>query len=211
MSRFERKRRVSHGSSGEIVELLRKREMTIDELASELGVTRTAVRAQLARHLRDGLVEERGTRRSASKPARLYGLTADAGLLLSRAYVPILTELLHVLSRRLSRPEFDALMHEVGRGLVQSRGRPQKPLGERVASAQELLNSFGALTDVSESEGRYTILGYGCPLAAVTADHPEACRTLEAVLSELVGEPVVTACERYERKRCCFEISAAAS
>ena len=67
------------------------------------------------------------------------------------------------------------------------------------------------MTEVSESEGRYTILGYGCPLAAVTADHPEACRTLEALLSELVGEPVVTACERYERKRCCFEVSAAAS
>lgn len=211
MSRFERKHRVSHGTSGEIVELLRKREMTIDELASELGVTRTAVRAQLARHLRDGLVEERGLRRSASKPARLYGLTPDAELLLSRAYVPILTELLHVLARRLSRTEFDAVMHEVGRGLAPPQAAGQKSLADRITSAQALLGSFGALTDVSESEGRYTILGHGCPLAAVTADHPEACRTLEALLSELIGEPVVTACERFERKRCCFEVIAAAS
>ena len=211
MSRLERQHRMSHGTSGEIVELLRKGEMTIDELASALGVTRTAVRAQLARQLRDGFVEERGTRRSASKPARLYGLTTDAGLLLSRAYVPILTELLHVLARRLSRAEFDVLMHEVGKGLVPPTGRPPKSLADRITGAQELLGSFGALTEVSESEGSYTILGYGCPLAAVTADHPEACRTLEALIGELVGAPTVAACERYERKSCCFEIKAAAS
>lgn len=207
---MEHQRRLSHGTSGRIIELLRKSEMTIDQIATALGLTRTAVRAQLATHLRDGTVEERGVRRGTSKPARTYGLTGNAQLELSHAYVPILTQLLHVLSTRLSRPEFDSLMRDVGRGLTPRRRNPGNSLAQRVTDASELLGAFGALTDVTEAEGRYTILGYGCPLAAITTDHPEACNTLEALLSELIGEPVHARCDLYQRKRCCFEVSAAA-
>lgn len=185
--------------------------MTIDELAAELGLTRTAVRSQLATHLRDGLVQERGSRRGTSKPARTYGLSTEAELQLSRAYAPILAELLHILSARLGQGNFEALMHEVGQGLAAGRRAPRGPLTARVTEATDMLGSLGALTTVTESDGRFTILGHGCPLGAVTAKHPEACTMLEALLSELIGAPVTSQCQRYERKRCCFEIEAAAS
>jgi predicted ArsR family transcriptional regulator len=203
--------RLSQGTAGRIVELLRKGEMTIDELAAELGITRTAVRAQLATHLRDGVVQERGLRRGTSKPARTYGLSSEAELQLSRAYAPILAALLHVLSSRLTPAEFDSLMHEVGQQLAAGRAASRGSLTARVADATELLGSLGAMTTVSESDGRFTILGHGCPLGAVTARHPEACTTLEALLSEFIGAPVTSQCQRYDRKRCCFEIEAAAS
>jgi predicted ArsR family transcriptional regulator len=209
--RVEKQRRLSQGTSGRIVELLRKGEMTIDELAAELGLTRTAVRSQLATHLRDGLVQERGLRRGTSKPARTYGLSTEAELQLSRAYAPILAGLLHVLSSRLSQADFGALMHEVGQGLAVGRPAPRGPLLSRVREATELLGSLGALTTVTEAEGRFTILGHGCPLGAVTAQHPEACTTLEALLSELIGAPVTSQCQRYDRRRCCFEVEAVAS
>ena len=46
--------------------------LTIDERqASAVGLTRTAVRAQLATLQRDGTVEERGSQRGTSKPARV--------------------------------------------------------------------------------------------------------------------------------------------
>jgi len=209
--RVEHQRRLSQGTSGRIVELLRKNEMTIDELATELGLTRTAVRSQLATHLKDGLVEERGVRRGTSKPARTYGVSREAELQLSRAYAPILAELLHVLSTRLSEADFGALMHDVGRRLAAGRGASRGSLQSRVAGATELLGSFGALTTVTESDGHFTILGHGCPLGAVTANHPEACTTLEALLSEFIGAQVTSQCHRYDRKRCCFEVAAAAS
>ena len=83
----------------------------MDEIAAAVGLTRTAVRAQLATLQRAGIVEERGSQRGPSKPARTYGVHAEAELLLSRAYIPILTQLLHVLADRMSRDEFDAVMH----------------------------------------------------------------------------------------------------
>jgi predicted ArsR family transcriptional regulator len=199
-------RRVVEGTAGRILELLRRRPMTVDELAIALDVTRTAVRAQLATLQQDHMVEQRGSRRGASKPSRVYGVTSQAELLFSRAYIPILTQLLHVLARRMSPSEFDSIMHEVGRNAMGDRPAPRGPLHDRVVNASSLLNELGGLTEVDEEDGLFVIRSHGCPLAAATAQHPEACNALESLLSEFVGARVTKCCDRYDRVRCCFEI-----
>ena len=179
----------------------------MDELAVALDLTRTAVRAQLATLERDELVEQRGSRRGTSKPARTYGATMQAELLFSRAYIPILTQLLHVLSRRMSPAEFDSIMHEVGRGAMGDHPAPRGPLRDRVVTASSLLTDLGGLSEVDEEDGLYVIRSHGCPLAAATAGHPEACNALESLLSEFVGAKVTKCCDRYDRVRCCFEVA----
>jgi predicted ArsR family transcriptional regulator len=199
-------RRVVEGTGGRILELLRHGPMTVDELAIALDVTRTAVRAQLATLQHDHMVEHRGSRRGTSKPARIYAVTMQAELLFSQAYIPILTQLLHVLARRMSPSEFDSVMHEVGRGAMEGRAAPRGPLRDRVVNASSLLNELGGLSEVEEEDGLYVIRSHGCPLAAATAQHPEACNALESLLSEFVGARVTKCCDRYDRARCCFEI-----
>jgi predicted ArsR family transcriptional regulator len=200
-------RRVLEGTGGRIMELLRRRPMTVDELAAALELTRTAVQGQLATLQRDELIEQRGTRRGTSKPARIYGITMQAELLFSRAYIPILTELIHVLGQRFSPGEFDAIMHEVGRRAMTGRGTARRgSLRDRVATASSLLNELGGLSEVDEENGLYVIQSHGCPLAAATAEHPEACNALESMLSEFVGSRVTKCCDRYNRERCCFEV-----
>jgi predicted ArsR family transcriptional regulator len=199
-------RRVVEGTGGRILELLRQGPRTVDELASALDLTRTAVRAQLASLERDELVEPRGSRRGTSKPARIYAITTQAELLFSRAYIPILTQLLHVLARRMSPTEFDSVMHEVGRGAMADRAVPRGPLRDRVITASSLLNELGGLSEVEEEDGLYVIRSHGCPLAAATAQHPEVCTALESLLSEFVGVRVTKCCDRYDRIRCCFEV-----
>jgi predicted ArsR family transcriptional regulator len=127
-------------------------------------------------------------------------------LLFSRAYVPILTQLLHVLAQRLPPEEFHSVMHEVGRHLMEGRPVARGRLGDRVVGASALLNELGGLSEVQEEDGMYVIHSHGCPLAAATADHPEVCNALESLLSEFVGNPVTKCCDRYDRVRCCFEI-----
>lgn len=209
MEPLQRQKRLTQGTSGRIVELLRRGPLTIDEIAAAVGLTRTAVRAQLATLQRDGTVEERGSQRGASKPARTYGISADAELMLSRLYIPLFTQLLHVLAERTPRREFDAIMREVGRGLMAGRTMPRGTLEERVLAASTLLNDLGGSTDVERDRDHFVIRGHGCPLAAATARHPEACNALETLLSEFVGHPVTKCCELYDRQRCCFEIAKA--
>jgi predicted ArsR family transcriptional regulator len=206
VGKLSSQRRLTQGTSGRIVELLRRGAMTIDELASAVGLTRTAVRAQLGTLQQDGTVEQRGVRQGTSKPARTYGVTAEAELLLSRAYVPILTQLLHVLAERMQGREFDAIMREVGRGLMSGRAMPHGTLRERVLAASGLLNDLGGITEAYEEGSHFVIRGHGCPLAAATAEYPEACNTLESLLSEFVGQPVTKCCDQYHRQRCCFEV-----
>lgn len=206
METLERQRRLTQGTSGRIVELLRRGPLTIDDIAGAVGLTRTAVRAQLATLQRDGTVEERGLQRGTSKPARTYGISAGAELLLSRLYIPLLTQLLHVLARRVSGREFDAIMHEVGRGLMNGRKMPRGSLVERAVAASNLLNDLGGTTEVTDEGDHLLILGHGCPLAAATSEYPEACNALQTLLSEFVGQPVIKCCDRYDRRRCCFEV-----
>jgi predicted ArsR family transcriptional regulator len=202
--------RTPGGTSERIIELLRPGALTVDELAVALGLTRTAVRAQLSVLIGRGLVEQQGSRKGPSKPARLFAVTAEAELQLSRAYVPVLSHLLMRLSNRLSRPDFEQLMSEVGRSLGGQRSTGDT-LEQRVAGANELLRHLGALTEVTEESDRIVILGQGCPLAAATSRFPETCGIISSLLSEMIGKSVTTRCEEYGRKRCCFEIARGAA
>jgi predicted ArsR family transcriptional regulator len=186
--------------------LLRRGPMTVDEMASVLGLSGNAVRPHLATLERDGLVQHGAPRRGTSKPARTYVLTAEAELMFSRAYVPVLAELLHVLDEQLDPNEFDRIMRDVGRRLMADRPRPTGDLRQRAEAASALLNDLGGLARVEEHDGGLLIRGYGCPLSAATQRHPEACNAVESLLSEFAGVPVSKCCDAEDRLRCCFEI-----
>jgi predicted ArsR family transcriptional regulator len=66
---------------------------------------------------------------------------------------------------------------------------PHGTLGERVRAASDLLNDLGGITEADEEGSHFVIRGHGCPLAAATAEYPEACNALESLLSEFVGQP----------------------
>ncbi len=197
---------MKESAAGRIMALLRRGGMTVDELAAALGLSGNAVRPQLAVLERDGFVERAELRRGTSRPAQVYVLSRDAELLFSHAYIPVLTELLHVLDSRLERVEFDGLMREVGARLMAGRPRPTGDARQRAAAGSELLNSLGGLAQVEEQNGSLMIRSDGCPLAAATKRYPEACNAMESLLSEFTGMRVTKCCDREERLRCCFEL-----
>jgi predicted ArsR family transcriptional regulator len=192
---------------GRILGLLQRGGLTAGELATSLGLTATAIRAQLTAMDRDGLVERAGRRAGATRPSSVYVLTAAAAQLLSRAYLPFLTELVTACSAGLPSAQVDQLMRAAGRNLAAGMPRPHGKLAARVEAASALLDrEFGAATSV-ESNGAYVIRGNSCPLAALTAEHPRVCLAIESVLTEIVGAPVEERCDRGDRPACCFEIA----
>ena len=199
--------RVRDHTRGRVIAALRRGPTTLEELVSELGLTRTAIRLQLASLERDGHVSRRGVRPGRTKPAHVYELTGEGERQLSRAYIPVLTELLHVLSERLSRSEFDAVMRAVGRGLLAETARPRGDLQARVDAASDLLDQFGGMTEVVEEGPDLIIRSHGCPLAATAIDHPETCSAMESLVSEFVGSAVAQRCDRSNRPRCRFHIA----
>ena len=195
-------------SRGRIVGLLRGEPMTVDELASKLQITANAVRAQIAPMERDGLVE-RVASRGTTRPAHVYGLTVEAQKLLSRAYIPFLTQLVRVFTNALPAWEVERFMREAGRALAEALAvapNVAETVQSRVERASELLNrELGAITRV-ENGDRYRIRGAGCPLAAITGKHPAVCLAIEGLVTEAVGVQAHECCDRDGPPHCCFEI-----
>ena len=193
-----------------IVAVLRHGAVTLADLALALDLTRTAVRAQITILMTRGLVEPAGLRKGSSKPARLFGITREAIEGLSRAYIPVLIQLLKQLAQQMSPEHFADLVVEVGRGLG-AQHHLRGTLRERVNGANKILQTLGGLTTVAEEGDRFIITGQGCPLSAATTEIPEACGIITGLLEEVIGEPVESCCGRYGHRRCCFEVSRGAA
>jgi predicted ArsR family transcriptional regulator len=196
-------------SRGRIVTLLQRGSLTVDDIAAKMGLTANAVRVQITGMERDGVVQRAGQRPGATRPSNIFELTPEVEQLLSRAYIPFLTQLIRVFANGLPQDQVDALFREAGKGMVGELALRKGVSGDlrtRVKTASGLLNDeLGAITHVEESPG-YVIRGVGCPLAAVTGKHPAVCRAMESLIAEIVQMPVSECCDRAERPRCCFKI-----
>ena len=193
---------------GRIVSLLQRGPLTVDDIASRLELSASGVRAQITAMERDGVVRRVGRRPGTTRPSRVFELTPEVEQLLSRAYIPLLTQLVDVFAKGLPARQLDVLLREAGTKLAGalSSGRPSGTLRSRVIATSELLNQqLGAVTHVEEN-GRYIIRGEGCPLSALTGKHHAVCRAVESLVKEFVGASVHECCERAQRPRCCFEI-----
>lgn len=195
------------GTRGRIIDLLRRSDLTANEIAARLELTHNAVRSHLAALLREGLVREGGSRRSGTRPAVVYTLAPEAEAVFSRAYIPFVAHLVRILQEKLEQTELDDVMRMVGRSLASDWPRARGDLPKRVEAAAELLEDLGALNEVARLDGGFVIRGYGCVLSQAVHRRPEVCRAMESLLAELVEAPVRECCERGgERPRCCFEI-----
>ncbi len=194
---------------GQILERLRTREYTVNDLAAELKLTDNAVRAHLLSLERDGLIRQSGTQRGFRKPHAVYALTPEAEQIFPKAYGPLLDLLLAVFSKKLSSKELRAAMREVGRKvaddhLLEVEGKSRE---QRIEAALRLLKELGGAATFHESEGKHFIRGNGCPLAAATGRHPEACLIAQSLLTQIIGAPVKEHCIHGASPSCRFQIT----
>src|SRR5688500_18896953 len=162
------RKQLLDSSRGRIVTLLRRGAVTADDIASELGVTRSAIRAQITGMERDAVVRRAGQRPGLTRPSHVFELTPEVEQLLSSAYIPLLTQLVDVFAAGLPAEQLETMLRQAGTKLADELSRGKRPtgnLGARVGLASELMNEqLGATTHV-EGNGGYVIRGFGCPLA----------------------------------------------
>ena len=78
MKRTKLDKRFFDSTRGRIVNLMRGRTKTVNELSAELKLTDNAVRAHLLSLERDGLIRQSGIQRGTRKPHFAYELTDEA-------------------------------------------------------------------------------------------------------------------------------------
>lgn len=197
---------------GRIIGLLRRGERSVEELASDLGVTDNAVRAQLQTLERNGVVHQARVRREGTvgKPAVMYAIAPDAESLFSTAYAPVLKALLVSLEDRLDGAELDAVFRDAGRRLADematTEGRAPKQLEARVRAAAAILSALGAEIDVERASDGYLLRGFACPLSDAVRAQPKVCHAIEELVAGVTGAQVRECCDRAGHAKCRFEV-----
>ncbi len=193
--------------AGKVLAQLRHGAMTVGELGKALRTTDNAIRNQLRKLKEARLVTRSGTQPGKSKPSALYAITPEGQVPFSTVYLPVLMQFLRVAEGQCDGKQLNSFMTATGKSLAKQYPRPAGRIEVRVHAAARLLRSFGGLTDVRAKNGVLVIRSKGCPLAALTSEHPAACKVLEALLADYVSAGVKTCCRRDEEPQCCFEIS----
>src|SRR4030095_2703048 len=96
--------RLLESTRGQVLTLLRPGDRTVNEIADELKITDTAVRAHLVSLERDGLLKPKGTKPGVRRPHVSYGLTPDAEHMFASAYGAVLNNFVAVVPKRLGAP-----------------------------------------------------------------------------------------------------------
>ena len=194
----------------ELIELIRRGTDTAEALAVALGVTPSAVRAQLGALERDGVLERRGVRRlaRAGKPAVVYGVTAAAEAGRSRAYAPVLVSLVTSLGETIPEPGMRDALADAGRRVAARFPVVDGDLEARVRAAAAILDQLGGATRVATSaDGKdFEIRSAGCPLADAVAARPEVCEAVRSLVAGLTGAEVSECCDRAGRPACTFRV-----
>ena len=200
--------RLFKSTRGKILDLLRARECTVNELADELHLTDNAVRAHLASLERDRLVVQSGLKPGIRKPHTTYALGPEAEHLFPKAYGRLVSLLMSIFSRHVKPQDLRAGMRAAGRkvALEHSGGLQGKSREQRIDAALGILKELGGAATFREENGKHFIYGNGCPIAAATANHPEACLLAESLLTEIIGSPVKEHCIRGAAPSCRFEV-----
>src|SRR5687768_98008 len=191
-------------TKGRILALLRRSSRTVDELAAILRISDNAVRSHIAALEGSGVIRQRGVRPvgpAGGKPAYSYEVAPEAERLFTKAYIPVLTQLVAVLEEQMTPGELEVLLREVGRRLAGARSPLSGDARSRAEVAAAVLTELGGVVDVEEEDGKIILRGFSCPLADAVRAHPGTCHATESLVAELIGSPVRECCDKGSQPR----------
>jgi|SRR5687767_121029 len=205
MARMRSAQRVLGSTRGEILGLLCNGPRTVNDVSHLLNLTPNGVRTHLAALEADGLVTMTRTKQRVGKPAHVFKLTPAGHSILSAAYLPVLKCVLEELAERDSNV-LKEVLPAAGRRMAAAYPKPSGTVSVRAEKSVGVLRDLGSVANVEEDGNARVITGVCCPIGDVVPGHPEACKLIEAMLSELIGEPVKEFCHKTEPLRCQFRL-----
>lgn len=184
-----------------ILNILRRRQATVDDLVRELGLAPATVRRHLDILARDGYVNVTQVRRKTGRPHYLFSITEAGSDLFPRGYVRITNRLLEEIrsltpeetSGRSGAELAELVFERMARRLAQRIG-PQihgSHLAERIEAARQALAEEGIVFEVDQLEGgEYLLIGEGCPCPRMHDGTDYVCVHDQRLLSLLLGADV---------------------
>jgi predicted ArsR family transcriptional regulator len=182
-----------------ILNILRRRQATVDDLTKELGLAPATVRRHLDILARDGHVDVTQVRRKTGRPHYLFALSEKGEELFPKHYVRITNRLIEEIvaltpdetQGRCGSELASLVFDKMAQRLAQHIG-PRihgSTLAERLVSTTEALAEEGIMFDVERTGDEYLLIGHGCPCPRIGGNGP-ACAHDQRLLSLLLAADV---------------------
>ena len=187
--------------------MLRRDHLTVNEMATMMGVSRNAIILPLRQLEAEGLVEAiENVRGKIGKPAVVYHAVAGFEDNESNAY-PAFTELLlDALSEDQSTKEIERTMVNIGRKMaLQLNVDEDAGFSTRLATARQFVDGLGANTAAERKEGTTIVRCFNCPLARAVRREACVCKAVSSFFAHATNMEVIESCIRDDKLVCQFK------
>ncbi|MCW2270954.1 Helix-turn-helix domain protein [compost metagenome] len=161
--------------------------MSIEELAGQLAVTRTAVRQHLSALERDDLVTRGELRATGRRPEQLYQLSRQGQELFPRHYHLLANLLIGEVASLIGEEALIGLMRSLGEKIARDLSATRLDEAQIAARMKEV----GYEAEVFfRSGGPVQIVAHNCVFHQLAEAHPQICELDLALIGSLGGGQV---------------------
>lgn len=194
-----------------IIELLKSNgEMSVDDLAGAIGVTKVCIRRHLRLLESDGLLSHVERRHERGRPRHIYRLTDKAHGLFPQRYDNLARAVLSQVEKQYGSDGLHKIIQGGGNELIESFSGELKGLNfeDRVKRLSALIDDRGYVTEVERLEdGSFRLSKNHCPMEKVAAAFPIICEQELRIYTESTGGEIVRECRIVDGNSVCeFQI-----
>ncbi|QDV37838.1 helix-turn-helix transcriptional regulator [Tautonia plasticadhaerens] len=203
------------GTDRPLLDLIRRRgPLTIAEMASELGVTATAVRNRLSRLCGAGLVGRRAEHGGRGRPKYVYEASPEAHRRLGQNYADLAVVLWGEVMRNVGdRKVRRVLFARITDRLADLYRAEVRGLGwqERLEQLGTLLHGRGIETEVARRGDAMPVLElHSCPYFELAESDRDICSLERKMFEKVLGRSLkLSQCRLDGHRSCDFEAKAA--
>jgi DeoR family suf operon transcriptional repressor len=188
---------ITGSSQQEILNQLidHKSGLTLDELVTSVGLSRTAINQHLMVLEREGYVRKGTQRKTGGRPLNVYILTEGGTNLFPKQYSWFSKLLIQTLREQIGEERVSEYMYDLGVKL--SAGLIPRLVGknraERIAEIVNIMNETGFIARTVAPENSDKLLRVECKNCVyhdLSKDYPEVCRFDIGFISGLMGAEV---------------------
>jgi predicted ArsR family transcriptional regulator len=184
-----------------ILDILRRRQATVDGLAKALDLAPATVRRHLDILMRDGYVNVSQVRRETGRPHYLFSLSEAGEDLFPKHYMRITNRLIEEVVALTPEDTADRAGPDLAKVVFEKMAQHMaQRIGPRIHGGTFHERVQGATRILAEEEGvvfteqttadGILLVGRGCPCPRVADTHPEVCTLHQQLLARLLDAEV---------------------
>lgn len=183
---------------------------SIKDVASDLGVTTSAVRLHLTQLQANGAIRTEKVREGVGRPYYVYSVTPEAHNLFHKDYGELAKLLMEELGETQGTEALQGVLRRVADRMA-ALYRDQVgglALADRVNAWAELLDQRGVAVEIEKTADGFVLQEYGCPYQNVALENRAVCEMERQVMVRLLDSGVqLTECVLDGHRGCQFRIA----